>query len=497
MPSSSLYSNVPKAEGVEARLAKARRHMGLPTNNIIYLTAIVVLTVIVVPVWAVLVLPVFIVYAVLVLIPRFVKASQQVIDVSTDKKLQYLKPIDNIPKRDDREFDVVVYGVTGHSGLLLAEYLVMKYVKKGELKIALAGRNAKKLEAARAKLAELSDRIALDLELIIADAGNDKSLEDMCVRTKVVGTTVGPFLKYGESLVRACARTGTGYCDLTGEVAFAKSMSAKYNKLALATGARIVSFTGFDSVPADIGTLAVVKKFKAKFNKAPERVDLVVTNMGGGFQGGTVDTIVNIVEHGPPAHVVGEPTPKKEKGKTNTVPPFVYYNKLAGLWTIPFFMQSINSKVVKWTNAEIGHTPKLDYNEVMVMPNFASTVAGGLLCMLGGPIFLMKTTRDLIFSMGWLPKPGQGPNRASMYNGFSDMTLYASSADGKVESLRWAMVGDPGGFQTAIYQAECAVALVKNTGGVKPAGAGLTVGIAIGEEIMVKRLRETGYLSIV
>ncbi|KNC77632.1 hypothetical protein SARC_09913 [Sphaeroforma arctica JP610] len=496
---SSIYATVPKAAGVEARLAKAKPYMGIPQSNLTLLLPLVAVVCLVVP-WGVFVLPVCAIYVLLVVAPMQLKAYFATVDVSADKSVASIKPVEKLTPLEDREFDVVVFGVTGHSGFLLAEYLVMQYASKGNLKIALAGRNAKKLAAAREKLAINSHPSALDLPLLFADSSNDASLEDMCMRTKVVGTTVGPFLKYGESLVRACARTGTGYCDLTGETGFAEIAYAKYNKVAVETGARVVSFTGFDSVPADVGTIEVVKKFKAKFGKAPAQVDCVYSKLGGEAAGGTIDTVVHLLENGLPPTIVGKKDQPTKKGEASMTLPFVYYNRYAESWTIPFFMAPVNSKVVEWTNNEIGHSPKLSYNEVMGMPNISSVIIGSLLGMIGGSFFVMKATRDLIFSMGWLPKPGVGPSRAKIAKGYSLATFYASSADGKcVESLRWANIGDPGGFATALYQGECCVALVKDSDrpGPRPTGAGLTVGMCIGADVMLERLNDSGFLNIV
>ncbi|KNC73749.1 hypothetical protein SARC_13692 [Sphaeroforma arctica JP610] len=318
-----------------------------------------------------------------------------------------LQPVEKIPALQNREFDIVVYGVTGHSGLLLA--------------IALAGRSAKKLEIARAKLARLSDPIALDFPLIIANSNDDKSLEAMCLRTKVVGTTVGPYLKYGEPLVRACARTGTGYCDLTGEAQFAELAATKYDKLAVQTSARIVSFTGFDSVPADVGTATV---------------------------GGTFDTIVNLMENGLPPALLNKPSQPPPKGKTSIVFPLLDYTLRHG-----------NSKQQSGAVDEC----------------FDGTLQAFLL------------------------QRGEGPDRNTVRKGLLECKFYATSADGKqVETLCWQSVGDLGGFQTALYQGESCVALVKDASrpGPKPTGAGLTVGMCIGTDVMLERLRNSGFLSI-
>ncbi len=153
-------------------------------------------------------------------------------------------------KTGDREHDVVILGATGFTGELTAAYLA-EHAPAG-LRWALAGRNRGKLEAVRARLAKI-DPALTELPLLEADSSDDVSLRAMAESTRVVVTTVGPYLQFGEPLVAACAAAGTDYVDLTGEPEFVDRMYLEHNDRAVASGARIVHACGFDSIPHDIG----------------------------------------------------------------------------------------------------------------------------------------------------------------------------------------------------------------------------------------------------
>jgi short subunit dehydrogenase-like uncharacterized protein len=143
----------------------------------------------------------------------------------------------------DRDFDIVLFGATGFTGELTATYLAEH--APADCRWALAGRNSAKLEEVRTRLARLNPACA-DLVLLHADASDPQSLKAVAESTKVVITTVGPYLLYGEALVAACADAGTDYVDLTGEPEFVDRMYLSYNARAVETGARIVHACGFD-----------------------------------------------------------------------------------------------------------------------------------------------------------------------------------------------------------------------------------------------------------
>src|SRR5438270_7260481 len=186
------------------------------------------------------------------------------------------------PPVPEREFDIVVFGATGFTGKLTAEYLANN--APDTTTWALAGRNMQKLEQVRTDLNK-------DLPLLKADVTDQGSLNAVAERAKVVITTVGPYINYGEPLVRACADHGTDYVDLTGEPEFVDLMWLRYHEKAQQTGARIVHSCGFDSIPYDLGALYTVEQL-------PEQVPIKLegfVRVGGTFSGGTYHSAVHIM----------------------------------------------------------------------------------------------------------------------------------------------------------------------------------------------------------
>ena len=184
-----------------------------------------------------------------------------------------------------REFDVVVYGATGFVGELTALYLA-EHAPAGT-RIALAGRS-------EARLAQVRDRLpeaAHEWPLIVADSDSPASLDAMAARTRVVATTVGPYLKYGEALLSSVANAGTDYIDLTGEIPFVRYAIDKYDEIAASTGARVVPACGYDSVPSDLGTFALYRRAQADDAGTLGDTTMVVMGFSGGLSGGTVDRV--------------------------------------------------------------------------------------------------------------------------------------------------------------------------------------------------------------
>ena len=154
-----------------------------------------------------------------------------------------------------REFDIIVYGATGYTGRLVAEYLCQEYGNDSQLRWAMAGRSQSKLEAVRDEIGA-----PVSTPLVVADTSDLASLQAMVERTKVVLTTVGPYQLYGPELVRICAETGTDYVDLCGEPAWMRQMIDAHGETAKQSGARIVFSCGFDSIPFDLLGLVVVRR---------------------------------------------------------------------------------------------------------------------------------------------------------------------------------------------------------------------------------------------
>lgn len=358
----------------------------------------------------------------------------------------------------DREFDVIVYGATGYTGKLVAEYLAQRDPAP---RWAMAGRSLTKLEAARAEVGAPADT-----PLIVADADDPSALKAMCGRTKVVLTTVGPYQLYGEPLVAACAHTGTGYVDLCGEPAWMRAMIDKYDADAKASGARIVFSCGFDSIPFDLGVWEVQQCAKAKFGRPAPRVKGRIRKMQGTFSGGTFasakatmaaagrDPGILKLMINPFALTPGFQGPSQPSGM---IPE---YDAAVGGWVAPFVMATINTKNVHRTNALTGHAYGTDfvYDEMMIAPGLGE---------------LGKAAAEAIAKMNPIggdkgPAPGEGPSREEREAGFYDILFIAEMPDGDRAEAVVTGDRDPGYGSTSKMIAETALLLgeTESEGGV-------------------------------
>ena len=383
----------------------------------------------------------------------------------------------------NREFDVVIYGATGFTGQLVAEYVAQAH-GGSELKWAMAGRNLTKLEQVRSAIDAPSDT-----PLIVADASDPASLEAMCARTKVVLTTVGPYQLHGNELVAACAKTGTDYCDLCGEPAWMRQQTDLHQAEAARTGARIVFSCGFDSIPFDLGVLLLQKHARATNGTPAPRVKGRVRAMEGGFSGGTAASLkATMAAAAKDPKVIGYLTdpfsltpgfegPDQPKG---LVP---HVDDALDSWVAPFIMATINTKNVHRTNHLLGHPYGEDfrYDEMVVTsPGEMGQKAAEMLAK----------ANPLAGDKG--PKPGEGPSKAERDAGFYDLLFIGEWPDGR--AARFGVKGDrdPGYGSTSRMIAETAILLSERAhdgdGGV------WTPGALFGEEL-AKRLEERAGLT--
>ncbi|MDN3646590.1 saccharopine dehydrogenase NADP-binding domain-containing protein [Pontixanthobacter aestiaquae] len=386
--------------------------------------------------------------------------------------------------KENREFDIVVYGATGYTGRLVAEYLVQHYGdRKDAPKWAMAGRNQSKLEDVRDLIGAPKDT-----PLIVADASDPDSLTDMVQKTKVVLTTVGPYQLYGNELVEACAREGTDYTDLCGEPGWMREMIDKHEDLAKASGARICFSSGFDSIPFDLGVLMLQNEAKAKFGKPAPRVKGRVRAMAGTFSGGTAAsltaTMKSIAKNPKLIPILQSSfglTPGFE-GPSQPSGLIPEYDKDLGKWAAPFIMAAINTKNVHRTNFLLGHPYGEDfkYDEMMLTSagEMGEKAAKAAAEMLKNP-FGAKP-----------PKPGEGPTKEERENGFYDVLFIGEMPDG--ETIHYGVKGkyDPGYGSTSRMITETAIGLLESDadGGIGTPGSFLG-------EALVKRLEENAELT--
>ena len=377
----------------------------------------------------------------------------------------------------DRAYDIVVYGATGYTGRLVAEYLAHNYQGAGP-KWAMAGRS-------KAKLEEVRDLIGApaDTPLIEANSDDPASMAALAQSTRVVLTTVGPYQLYGEPLVKACVEAGTDYADLCGEPGWMREMIDRYHAAAKASGARIAFSSGFDSIPFDLGVLMLQKEAVARFGKPAPRVKGRVRAMKGTFSGGTAasltETMKAVARNPKLIPILQSPfglTPGFE-GPSQPMGLVPEYEESVGKWAAPFIMATINTKNVHRTNLLLGHPYGADfrYDEMMLTSagELGQKAAHAVGEMLKNP-FGAKP-----------PKPGEGPSAEERENGHYDVLFIGEYPDGK--SLRYGVIGryDPGYGSTSRMLAETGIALLE----CKADGGIATPGALLGEAL-VKRLQD-------
>jgi short subunit dehydrogenase-like uncharacterized protein len=403
-----------------------------------------------------------------------------------------------LPRTRDRsrEFDIVLWGATGFTGRLVADYLVRNYLGgESGLRLALAGRNKEKLENVANEVG------ALQLPILLGDSFDADSLDAIASRTEVLIATVGPYSKYGAEIVAACVRNGTDYCDLTGEAHFVRAMIDAHHEEAKKTGARIVNCCGYDSIPSDLGTLMVQEAFRQRHGRYASEVKMAAGEMRGGPSGGTIATMMNVAdelkENPSLRKVLGNPyglNPKGVRGPDKGDQAGVRFDKDFDMWTGPFMMANINTRIVRRSHALMGLPWGEDfrYSEVMSTGKGAKgwsravSVAGGMVALIGG--VALPFIRPLLEKR--LPSPGEGPSKEVRDNGFFKTRLMALG-DGQVVRGLVADRHDPGYGSTAIMFSESAMCLVLDGAELEVEGGILTPASAMGMRL-VERLRAAG-----
>ncbi len=386
------------------------------------------------------------------------------------------------------EFDLVVYGATGFTGRLAAQYLCRSSLS-GQLKVAIAGRNRQKLE-------EVAQSCEIKPSLVIADSTQSASIEEMVQKAKVVLSFAGPFALHGEPVVAACAKYGRDYLDITGETPFIRSMIDRYQTQAEETGARLIPFSGFDSIPAD---LSVYLGLAAARSRGLQLDDLsLYYQIKGGLNGGTLASALNIAEHSSGRDLFDPnsliPDPNWPRGPRPNLKP--RFEPVLDRWTAPFFMGPINKAVVRrssWLRAQQGKPDHpFQYEERMVMGKRLGPLQAGLTTgVLAGFGLLTGNPagRSLLKRFG--PKPGEGPSAETRRNGFFRGQLVCRSQGLCKLIVRMEREGDPGNDITVALAAESARLAAENA--FLPGLKGfLTPTLAFGDQL-TKRLEQAGF----
>ena len=409
----------------------------------------------------------------------------------------------------DREYDLVLWGATGVAGGLTASYLTEQYPPE-TLSLAIGGRNQERLDSVADELVSQSEWD--DVPTVVADATEPERLQALARSTRVVCTTVGPYTRYGTPLVDACVAAGTDYCDLTGEVHWVREMVDRFHDAAVETGTRIVHSCGFDSVPADIGTL-LVQSFAQEEHDAPcEEVRIYVDDASGGVSGGTLASMGDVFEAVSTDPLARETLrnpyslapPGERSGVDTGAGRWPRRDRLRSVWTAPSPMALVNERVVRRSNALLGYPWGREFrcSEVVTTGRGlagaakATLVAGGLglftAAMSVAPV--RSALERFVF-----PAPGEGPTREQTERGHFTVRVVGrgTARDGPftVEAAFGTDL-DPGYGATARMLGEAAVCLVRDETESPLEGGVLTPASGIGMPL-VERLRTVGFTATV
>ena len=400
----------------------------------------------------------------------------------------------------DREYDIVLYGATGFVGALTARYLA---TAAGDARIALAGRSAERLLAVRETLPPAAQSWAL----ITADASEPSTLAAMAASTRVVITTVGPYLRYGLPLVAACAAAGTDYADLTGEPLFVRKAIDLYHKQAVDTGARIVHACGFDSIPSDLTVFALYRQAERDGAGALGDTDYVVRRFAGGMSGGTIASMTELAreaatdpearrllndpytlspDRGAEPELGGQSDARWRRGRD--IAP-----ELDGYWVGAFAMAIPNSRIVRRSNALLDYAygrrfcyaEQMSLGKSVLAPVAAAMATGGNVAAveLGGR-FLNRVPRGALERI--LPKPGTGPSEQTRENGHYTVETYTTTATGARYVARMSQKGDPGYKATSVLLGESGLALALDRDALPDLHGVLTPAAAMGDALLAR-----------
>ena len=381
----------------------------------------------------------------------------------------------------DREFDVVIFGASGYTGKLVAEYMHDQYGNDHSIKYAIAGRNIEKLLEVKKDL-----RLNEDISILEVDSSNLDSLDKMTRSARCILTTVGPYQLYGSKLVESCARNGTDYVDLTGEPGWMYEMINAHKETAQKSGARIVFSCGFDSIPFDLGVYFVQNAAKEKFGKPAPHVRGRVKAMNGEFSGGTIAslgaTMSTLKEKPELIKVLANPFSLTEgfEGPSQLDDSKPLLDEKMNMWLSPFVMAPINTKNIHRSNALLDHAYGEDfcYDEMMIAGEGDEGEQMAKAMSSGNP-------------MGGdnLPQPGEGPSKESREKGNYDILFFADLEEKSIEA-RVTGDMDPGYGSTSKMIAESALCLIQDCPDL--AGGIYTPAPSMGEKLIDRLIKKAG-----
>jgi len=386
-----------------------------------------------------------------------------------------------------KDYDIVIYGATGFTGKLCAKYLSEN---TNDINWAIAGRNKEKLE-------EVKKEFSLDVDIFIAESNDEKALDNITQNTKVVLSTAGPFHRYSSNLVKSCVKNSSDYVDITGEFFWIREMIDLHHEEASSKGVRIVPACGYDSIPSDLGTFFA----STKINEPIKRIESFHAGQGG-VSGGTTETGFSMGDlklgkkMNDPFVLNPEKSVSKEQKLLGSDSVGLKKNSLINSWTGPFIMAVSNTRVVRRSAALLelnqeGYGVNFTYQEHAFYKKFSTALLVTFVTLLFG-LILSTPLRKLVRPL--LPKPGEGPSKETMENGFFDSFFSAEVDSGEKKLFRVHGKGDPGYKVTSKFVCESALTLIKERKKL-PGGQGyggvLTPASGLGQPL-IDRLSSNG-----
>lgn len=408
------------------------------------------------------------------------------------------------------KYDVIVWGATGFTGQLCAEYFSTSCKS---VKFAIAGRNRNKLEDVQRHILRT---IGTNVDILSAQLDDPKSLDDLCMQAQVILSTAGPYTLLGTPLIEACLRNGVHYVDITGEVPWVRKVIDKYQDDAIRKQVKIVNCCGYDCIPADIGCMMAVNKM-VSIGLDPKEVRLLVLDGKGAVSGGTIASMMEIMSQ--PASVLAEASspfalcPRDQSTGSPSSPSdptsknaaadqlWIRYDRTYSAWTMPYVMQFVDTRIVARSNALklYKYGKNFVFSEGIVMPiqGFLGALTSALVTLgmgVASALFSFGPTRNLLKK--YLPKPGEGPSKEMREKGYQTFALWGKGLDSsKQERLVYGgltvMGGDPGYGQTSKMVCEAALCLVEDKELLPKTFGILTPSAAFGE-VIVPRLKKVG-----
>ncbi len=376
-----------------------------------------------------------------------------------------------------RPYDVVIYGATGFTGGLVAEYFA-RHVSSDRTPWAIAGRNRDKLLRVRERLAKIQPSCA-QIPIVVAATEDASALTAMVKSTSVLVTTVGPFARFGEPLFAACAEHGTDYVDSTGEPAFVDEMRERYSARALGTGAIMVSCCGFDSIPTDLGVYFSMREL------APSGPVTLTgqCSIRARASGGTWHSALEAMrDAGPTLKAQSKPVEVKNGRRVSGRKPKL--ERVPGLgWLVPF--PTIDPQIALRSAAALPmYGPDFSYAHTLVLSSIARVIA------LGAGAAALYALAQLALTRAWLGKmltAGQGPSEEERARSWFRVRFVAQHAGD--ELVTEVSGGDPGYDETAKMLSESALCLAQDREKLPSRAGVLTPAVAFGDVLIARLVR--------